>query len=117
MQRSMRDGQARGDDEVRRLTRRLHARGVIVLDASGRVAFASPQSEDGFEVLLDGEPPSGDVTRREREVLELVREGLTNAQIGERLVLSTRTIERHLLNVYAKLDVHTRTAAVARAMN
>ena len=54
------------------------------------------------------------LTRREHEVVMLVGEGLTNAQIAERLVISPGTVRRHLENVFSKLDVHTRTAAVAR---
>ena len=54
------------------------------------------------------------LTRREHEVVLLVAEGLTNAQIAERLWISPGTVRRHLENVFAKLDVHTRTAAVAR---
>ena len=52
------------------------------------------------------------LTRREREVLVLVAEGLTNAEIGTRLWISAGTVRRHLENVFAKLEVHTRTAAV-----
>jgi DNA-binding CsgD family transcriptional regulator len=55
------------------------------------------------------------LTRREREVLALVAEGLTNAEIGARLWISAGTVRRHLENVYAKLEVHTRTAAVRAA--
>ena len=58
--------------------------------------------------------PAGVLTRREHEVVMLVAEGLTNAQIAERLWISPGTVRRHLENVYAKLGVHTRTAAVAR---
>jgi DNA-binding CsgD family transcriptional regulator len=47
----------------------------------------------------------------------LVAEGLTNAQIAERLWISPGTVRRHLQNVFAKLGVHTRTAAVARLRN
>ncbi len=53
------------------------------------------------------------LTNREHEVVMLVAEGLTNAQIAERLSISPRTVRRHLENVFTKLDVHTRTAAVA----
>jgi DNA-binding CsgD family transcriptional regulator len=53
------------------------------------------------------------LTRREHEVVLLVAEGLTNAQIAERLWISPGTVRRHLENVFAKLGVHTRTAAVA----
>jgi RNA polymerase sigma factor (sigma-70 family) len=52
------------------------------------------------------------LTRREREILALVAEGMTNAEIGARLWISAGTVRRHLENVYAKLEVHTRTAAV-----
>lgn len=56
-----------------------------------------------------------ELTPREREVLALVAEGETNAQIAERLWISTGTVRRHLENAYAKLGVHTRTAAVRAA--
>ena len=55
------------------------------------------------------------LTRREVEVLSLVREGLTNAEIAQRLVISKPTVRRHLENSFEKLDVRTRTAAIARA--
>jgi pimeloyl-ACP methyl ester carboxylesterase/DNA-binding CsgD family transcriptional regulator len=57
------------------------------------------------------------LSERELEVLRLAAEGLDNDAIAERLVLSVRTVERHLQNVYAKLGVSgkaARTAAVAR---
>jgi DNA-binding NarL/FixJ family response regulator len=56
------------------------------------------------------------LTQREVEVLSLVREGLTNAEIARRLVVSTTTVRTHLENIFEKLDVHTRTAA-ARALH
>ena len=55
------------------------------------------------------------LTRREREILELVREGLTNREIAARLVISAGTVRSHLENIFEKLDVHTRTAALAWA--
>ena len=51
---------------------------------------------------------------REREVLELVSAGLTNAAIGERLWISPGTVKKHLENIYAKLGVAGRTAAAVR---
>ena len=54
------------------------------------------------------------LTPREREVLELVAEGMTNAEVGRALWVAPGTVRRHLENVYAKLGVHTRTAAVDR---
>jgi len=58
--------------------------------------------------------PSAQLSDREAEVLELAATGRTNAEIAERLVLSIRTVERHLLNSYAKLGVRSRTEAAAR---
>jgi ATP/maltotriose-dependent transcriptional regulator MalT len=55
------------------------------------------------------------LTGREVEVLALVADGLSNRQIAERLVVSEHTIHRHLANVYAKLGVSSRAAAVALA--
>ena len=57
-----------------------------------------------------------DLTAREREVLHWVAAGKTNAQIADILAASPRTIGKHLENIYAKLGVETRTAAVNRGM-
>jgi DNA-binding CsgD family transcriptional regulator len=53
------------------------------------------------------------LSRREREILELVAQGLTNAQVARMLWISPGTVRKHLENAYEKLDVHTRTGAVA----
>jgi DNA-binding CsgD family transcriptional regulator len=55
------------------------------------------------------------LTAREGEILELVAAGLTNAAIAERLWVSPGTVKKHLENVYAKLGVANRTAAVVRS--
>jgi len=54
------------------------------------------------------------LTEREAEILAWVARGKTNQEIATLLVVSTHTVRKHLENVYAKLGVHTRTAAVAR---
>ena len=54
------------------------------------------------------------LTRREHEVLTFVARGKTNAEIAQLLWLAPSTVRKHLENVYAKLGVNTRTAAVAR---
>jgi len=59
--------------------------------------------------------PCSSLTPREREILGLVAEGKTNAQIAAQLWISGGTVRRHLENAYAKLGVHTRTAAVRAA--
>jgi len=55
------------------------------------------------------------LTARELEILRLVAAGMQNQAIAEHLVISLPTVKRHIANVYGKLDVGTRTAAVARA--
>jgi DNA-binding NarL/FixJ family response regulator len=57
----------------------------------------------------------GGLTEREAEVLRLVAEGRSNSDIARVLVLSPKTVERHLSNIFVKLDVSSRTAAAAYA--
>jgi DNA-binding CsgD family transcriptional regulator len=54
------------------------------------------------------------LTHREREVLDLIATGATNAAVAEALFVSPGTVKKHLDNIYAKLDVGSRTGAVAR---
>jgi LuxR family transcriptional regulator, maltose regulon positive regulatory protein len=63
-------------------------------------------------------PPShatGGLTNRELEVLRLVANGLSNQLIGDRLFVSEHTVHRHLANIFSKLSVSSRAAAVAQA--
>ena len=55
------------------------------------------------------------LTEREREVLDLLAQGLTNKEIAEKLVITANTVKRHLKAVFEKLNVHTRSAATAKA--
>jgi DNA-binding NarL/FixJ family response regulator len=59
--------------------------------------------------------PFPTLTEREREVLSLVADGLTNGEIARRLVVSDKTVRNHVSNVFAKLHVTGRAEAVARA--
>jgi DNA-binding CsgD family transcriptional regulator len=60
--------------------------------------------------------PAG-LTAREAEVLQLIAEGLSNAEIADRLVLSRRTVDHHVSAILRKLDVSTRARAVAKIGN
>ena len=57
---------------------------------------------------------TGPLTRREREIADLVATGLTNQEIATRLFVSRRTVESHLSHIFPKLNVHTRSALAHR---
>ncbi len=75
------------------------------LAAMGGMAGSNPDALD----LPDG------MTSREVEVLRLVARGQSNKQIADELVLSVRTVERHIANIYEKAAVHTKSQATAYA--
>jgi ATP/maltotriose-dependent transcriptional regulator MalT len=85
--------------------------------AAARRAFAevgaAPAATE-VDRLLGRARPAG-LTERELEVLKLVAEGRSNPDIARVLVLSHKTVERHLSNIFTKLDVPSRTAAAAYA--
>ncbi len=56
------------------------------------------------------------LTTREREILELMVEGLIKKEIADRLSLSYHTVDTHLRNIYSKLQVHNRSEAVGKAV-
>ena len=62
-------------------------------------------------------PGAGPLSQRELEVLELVASGTTNREAAARLFITEATVKTHLLNIYAKLGVSDRAAAVAEAFN
>ena len=72
---------------------------------SVREAQSASQSKDELDHL----------TLREHEILNLLAQGKTNQEIADTLVISVNTVKRHLKAVFRKLDIHTRSAAVARA--
>ncbi|MGP3733242.1 response regulator [Streptomyces sp. GDS52] len=81
--------------------------------AAGRTTLAPTVADRLMNRLRT---PHAALTRRETEVLSLVAEGLSNQAIGARLNLTQATVKSHLAHVYAKLDVDSRTAAVAAAL-
>lgn len=75
---------------------------------------AAPAERDCATLLGDRGTPAG-LTAREVEVLRLVATGSSNPEIAAALVLSEKTVARHMSNIFTKLDVRTRTAAAAFA--
>jgi DNA-binding NarL/FixJ family response regulator len=73
--------------------------------------LAAPRQLLRYLLNQNENPKIGDLSARQREILELVVEGLSNAQIAGRLYLSESTIKQHLRAVYKVLGVHNRTEA------
>ncbi|MEU9333854.1 response regulator transcription factor [Streptomyces sp. NPDC048290] len=80
--------------------------------AAGRTALAPAVAE---RLLIRLRTPATALTPRETDVLTLVAEGLSNQAVADRLHLTEGTVKSHLARVYTKLDVDSRTAAVATA--
>jgi DNA-binding NarL/FixJ family response regulator len=59
--------------------------------------------------------PQADLSAREVEILQAVARGLSNREVAKELFISEATVKTHLVHVFTKLDVDSRTAAVARA--
>jgi len=77
-------------------------------------------SPEAAQVLVQGlkqdKSKQYNLTDREREILALMVEGLPNQEIAERLVVSQSTVKFHVSNILSKLEVNTRTEAVALAL-
>jgi DNA-binding NarL/FixJ family response regulator len=81
--------------------------------ARGETVLAPPVAARLLGRVRSGRPT---LSPRETEILELLAEGLANRQISKRLFISEATVKTHLVHVYDKLGVDSRTAAVAAAL-
>ena len=79
----------------------------LIADFAGTSAPAAPAPEPDTEPAADSSPIAG-ITDREREVLALVGQGLSNAEIAERLVISAATAKTHVARLFAKLEARDR---------
>jgi DNA-binding NarL/FixJ family response regulator len=76
-----------------------------------RGELAAPRQLLRYSLSQNENPKIGVLSARQREVLEMVVEGMSNAQIATRLYLSESTIKQHLRGAYKELGVHNRTEA------
>ena len=95
-------------------TPRAELAAAVCRAARGETVLAPPVAARLVTHLRS--PAQEQLTAREGEVLALLADGLSNAAIARSLLIGEATVKSHLLRVFAKLGVDTRTAAVTRAM-
>jgi pimeloyl-ACP methyl ester carboxylesterase/DNA-binding CsgD family transcriptional regulator len=119
---------ARGDEVVpfsegRKLASRIPGAEFVELDSSNHILLSDESAWQEFKrVVLEftgvpiqekKHPDFTTLTRREKQILELVSRGLSNAGIAEKLYVSEKTVRNHLTRIYRKLGVSSRTQAIA----
>ena len=89
----------------------------IMPDAAGTLlaAFDGEKEKVGAKTHPHPQPLIEPLSPRELEILQLIAQGLSNREIGERLFLALSTVKGHNQNIFGKLEVQRRTEAVARA--
>ncbi len=88
--------------------------------ASGEAIFSPGVAGRVMQLFTEGNleqkaDPFPNLTEREREILELIAQGMTNAAIAERLFLSPKTVRNQVSEIYSKMQVASRGEAIARA--
>jgi DNA-binding NarL/FixJ family response regulator len=94
---------------------------TIVAVAEGQALFGPTIADQLTQLFRRGQQignavvPFPDLTEREREVLTLIAQGLSNSEIASRLHISGKTVSNHVSNIFSKMQVADRAQAIARA--
>ena len=89
---------------------------ILAVNRGDTVLGPEVQASVAAEVRSRWRPDAPSLSERERQVLEMIAEGMLAPEIGRRLYLSPATVKSHLQSLYEKLGVSDRAAAVAEAM-
>jgi DNA-binding NarL/FixJ family response regulator len=101
-------------EELARAIRAAHA-GDLAMTTRMAARVIHRLAEGGRQgIVLPPDPDLGELTHREREVLRLLAEGLTDREIGGALTISIRTVETHVSSILHKLGVRNRAEAAGR---
>ena len=107
---------AMGEPDAAEIEARAALAGFTKLGAMDGVERARRAGDATTRAAAAADPATLPLSDREREVLALVAQGLSNSEIADRLHLSTHTVKRHIANILGKLDLPTRAAAAALAV-
>ncbi|MFD4671501.1 response regulator [Lentzea sp. NPDC058450] len=119
------------DDESILEALQAGARGYLTKDADRKTVIQAVRSAHAGNAILDPavqlrlldlasrrttQDPGVDLTSREREVLDLIGQGLRNGEIARKLFISEATVKTHINNLFAKAGLHSRADAVRLAL-
>jgi DNA-binding CsgD family transcriptional regulator len=117
-------GRIQGDDlemPVARLPERIsdwHASacGTLVIASDGSTLVVEATGDGSALLISERSSYEGMLTAREGEVMRCVEDGLSNAEIARELWIQPTTVRKHLENIFAKLGVRSRTAALSKLL-
>lgn len=118
-----RDDQVVPFSEGRQLASGIPGAEFVALESRNHILLEDEPAWPGFRAAVQefagidptAEPGPPKLTRRQQQVLDLLARGLRNAEIGERLYISEKTVRNHLTEIYRTLGVSNRTAAIVAA--
>ena len=87
-----------------------------IVSAIRRIAASKRVVSPEIEHMLENDPPVPDLSPRQRDILESITRGLTNAQIALQLDISPESVKTHIAKLFEKLDAANRSEAVSIAV-